>query len=61
MATGICNTGEEGIRQARQDRAEIKVYADGSGIDEAIGAAAVLERRGRDREQEVQSRSGVTT
>ena len=47
MEMGICNTGEEAIRRARMDRAEIKVYTDGSGIGGAVGAAAVLERRGR--------------
>ena len=47
LAIWIAEDKEVAIREDRDDRANIRVYTDGSGIDGAVGAAAVLYREGR--------------
>ena len=44
--TSIANTRENSIEYEKMDEADFKVYSDGSGINNGIGAAAVMYKRG---------------
>ena len=45
--TSTAGSREESIKEEKDDKADYKVFSDGSGIDEGIGAAAILYKRGR--------------
>ena len=44
--TKIANTREDSIEHEKRDDADFKVFSDGSGINNGIGAAAVIYKRG---------------
>jgi ribonuclease HI len=51
VAIKIANNEDEVIMNVNQDSTDVKVFTDGSGMDDKIGAAAVLYRYGRVRSE----------
>ena len=47
FATETQKSREESIKQEKEDKSDFKVFSDGSGAEDGIGAAAVLYRKGR--------------
>jgi ribonuclease HI len=47
ISTHIANNVDEALENMQQDRADVKVFTDGSGMEGRIGAAAVLYQNGR--------------
>ena len=47
LNTKIASSREESIKQEKDDKANFKVFSDGSGLNNDIGAAAILYKKGR--------------
>ena len=43
----VAGSREESIKQEKEDKADYKIFSDGSGMDEGVGAAAILYSKGR--------------